>query len=164
MIVDLSSTISAMQLSILDGSIKPEAIASSRVGGNVTSLDETGVATVLDFSSEASNAVYNSGPIVLLPHGNEYLPYPAATTINGIPVSQIKGAVSLEDGLQYTTSSSSSSISFYTAAGTVSERSQTSASFSLGADTTNNEESLIAKLFSSPTKSDSNIPSEQRSA
>ncbi|AQS85919.1 MAG: hypothetical protein ABF876_09945 [Acetobacter aceti] len=161
MYIDMSGAISAAELSIQDGSWKPEVAVSSAANASVSSVDRTGAATLIDLSSESSDAIYQTDPVVLLPQGDKYIPVSAGVIINGIPASQVKGAVTFKDGFQLSMTSSSSSFSLYTEAGAVAGSSQTSASFSLGADTTNNEESLIAKLFSSPTKSNSNIHSEQ---
>ncbi|WP_242011235.1 hypothetical protein [Acetobacter fallax] len=161
MYIDMSSAILSAELSIQDGSLKPEVTASNTANARISSADSTGAATILDLSSESSTAIYQSDPVVFLPQGDKYIPVSAGVLINGVPASEVKGAITLKDGFQYSMTSSSSSFSLYTGTGTSVGSSQISASFSPGADSTNSEESLIAKLFSSPVDNESKTPSQQ---
>lgn len=164
--IDFSGAIASLELSIDLGQIKPEVSLSATTSESAKSESGAGASTILDLSSKAASAIYKSGPVVLIPKGNKYIPEPAGTIINGISAPQIKGAITLKDGFQYDVTSSS--VSLYTAAGISVKSSQTSLFVSLGMDPesegANSKETLIAKLFSNTTEDKKNVSSYRTSA
>ncbi|MBV1838519.1 hypothetical protein [Acetobacter estunensis] len=147
--IDLSGELSVIRLSADLGLIKPTTTTSSTSNASVTSSYANGAATILDVSSTSSTSVYNSdGPIVLIPEGDRYVPDSAGDVINGVPASKIKGAITVNGDLETDLTSSSSSLTLYTASGsTTAQGAQAVSNINDG----NSEQELIAKLFSSPT-------------
>ncbi|NHN90123.1 hypothetical protein [Acetobacter conturbans] len=147
--IDLSSDLISTRFSAELGLIKPTATATSTSSTSITSANANGAATILDTSSTTTSSVYKSdGPIVLIPEGNRYVPISASTEIDGKAASQIKGAITVNGDLETDLTSSSSSLTLYTASGSTTAQSTQTVS---NTSDRKSEEELIAKLFSSPT-------------
>ncbi|WP_232091904.1 hypothetical protein [Acetobacter aceti] len=153
MYIDLSSDLVSTRFSAALGLITPTAATSSTTNEAITSFNASGAATILDVSSTSSSAVYDyDGPIVLIPEGDRYVPDNPGDVIDGRPASKVPGAITVNGNLETDLSSSSSTITLYTASGTAALSSQSTSSLAMLSDTNteNSEEALIAKLFSTP--------------
>ena len=162
MYIDLSGDLAATRLSADLGLIKPTATTASTSNMSVTSSDANGNATILDMSSTSSTSVYQSnGPTVLIPEGDRYVPISANTEIDGKAASKVKGAITVNGDLETDLTSSSSTLTLYTASGkTPAQDAQVLSGMSEG----NSEETLIAKLFSSSTDKTGNVDASSGSA